>query len=765
MEDEDSMGNSLEGNLLVAAGVGLVAGVVAVALAVLSIGLLRRSLRRLAAHLEELRRHPLLGVLPDEPDPLLGALALEINHLVSDLRARLQESQKRSADLERLAAGPPDLALVGADSDWGITFFSRGAVALLGWPAEEIGGRHVEALFGPGEWERILPKLSRRSLRETGVSQSLRMQRRDGTLFPALVSVAGLPGEAGGVLVAARDLTVDQEIDGRLRESEERYRRLVEGMGDGVFILQDERLAYANGALARLAGVERDRLLGAPLTRLIHPHDLLRVLDLMRRALTGPDTTGEVRCLLSPSGTAAVEVRLAWARTQSRGTDALIGTVTDVTGRARLERALASSEARLQATLDSTGDGILSLEDSDRGLVVTLANRVFREMLGLPAEALVGRTLSEVGRLLADRGIDEAVLEPFLVASAARREARVEGLALARPRRSLVDLTAGPVLSAGGEPVGVLVTSRDVTRRVDGEQELRRSVEDLGRAKSELETACRDLAAAQKELAERNEQLMKLNTELRSLDEMKSNLLANVSHELHTPLVSIKGYTEMVLKRRLGPLTPEQERGLGVALKNIDRLIEMIDNLLSFSRIEKGETQLRLEDVPLWQIIDEAIELVGERVRKKGLTVTTQYETDDLGVRGDRLKIGQVLVNLLTNAVKFNREGGRITVTVRKGPKGFLEVEVADTGSGIPKEALGKIFERFYQVDASPRRQYEGTGIGLSIVRDILRLHGCTIRATSEVGQGSVFTFTLPQARDQVAPTGRPPSRRGRIQG
>src|SRR5262249_34141186 len=159
-------------------------------------GVLRRSLRRLAAHLEELRRHPLLGILPDDPDPLLGALTLEINHLVADLRARGQESQKHCADLERLAAGPPDLALVGADADWGITFFSRGAVALLGWRTEEIGGRHVEALFGPGEWERILPKLSRRSLRETGVSQSLRMQRRDGTLFPASVSVAGLPGEA-----------------------------------------------------------------------------------------------------------------------------------------------------------------------------------------------------------------------------------------------------------------------------------------------------------------------------------------------------------------------------------------------------------------------------------------------------------------------------------------------------------------------------------------------------------------------------------------
>src|SRR2546426_2396744 len=316
---------------------------------------------------------------------------------------------------------------------------------------------------------------------------------------------------------------------------------------------------------------------------------------------------------------------------ESQGGRALVVTVTDVTRRARFERALAVSEARLQATLDSTGDGILVLEDAGRGLEVTLANRTFCDLIGRRADALTGRSLHGIGGLLVERGADSGALEPFLAACAGRRQAGAEGVAIAQPRRALLDLTAGPVVSAAGEPVGVIITARDVTRRVDSELELRRSVEELRRAKAELEAACRDLGAAQKEVAERNEQLVKLNAELRSLDEMKSNLLANVSHELHTPLVSIKGYTEMVLKRRLGPLTPEQERGLGVALKNIDRLIEMIDNLLSFSRIEKGETQLHLEDVPLWQVVDEAIELVGERIRKKSLSVTTQYETDELG--------------------------------------------------------------------------------------------------------------------------------------
>jgi signal transduction histidine kinase len=180
----------------------------------------------------------------------------------------------------------------------------------------------------------------------------------------------------------------------------------------------------------------------------------------------------------------------------------------------------------------------------------------------------------------------------------------------------------------------------------------------------------------------------------------------------------------------------------------------VVDNLLSFARLETGETQLRIEDVPLFTLVDEAIELVAERVKRRNISITTQYEGDDLVVRGDRVKIGQVFTNLLTNAVKFNRDGGRIAVAARRGRGGFVEVEVADTGIGIPPEEQEKIFERFYQVEAGPRRRYEGTGIGLAIVRDILRLHGGSIRVQSTPGQGSTFQFTLPLGRkaDGTAP-------------
>ncbi len=741
----------------VLAAVAAGAGVLAVLLAVLAVAGQRRSLLRLAARVRDLTRHSLIGALPVEADPPVAAVAEEINRLVEDLRGRAADVGT-SGPPALLLGGPPDLAFIGLDPDWRVTAFSRGAVRLTGWEAVEVLDRHVEVLFAPGEWERILPKLARRTLRESGLTDRVRLVRRDGATVPAQVSVSAplRDRDGAGVLLVARDLSEEAELERRLREGEARYRQVAEGLGDGVLIVQEGRVAYANRALSGLVGIAPETIAGKPFKDLVHARDLLRTVDLLRHAEAGEGTAGEFSCLLQGEGGTPVEVRLAWTTGEYLGRRALVATASDIGARARFERALMESEARLQATLASTSDGILVLSSGAGGPSVTLANPAFGMLFGVDGPGLAGLGAPALADRLRAAAARPEEIEAWIRESVAGGETAREGLELATPRRAIVDLRTGPVRSASGEVFGIILTARDVTTRADSARSLRQGLDEAARVRQQVEAAYRDLAEAQKTLADRNARLESLNAELKSLDEMKSNLLANVSHELHTPLVSIKGYTEMILKRKLGPLTPEQERGLGVALKNIDRLIELIDNLLSFSRMEKGETQLHLENVALWQLVDEAIELIGERVRRRNLTVTTQYETDELTVRCDRVKMGQVLTNLMTNAVKFNRDGGQITLTARRGPRGFLELDVADTGIGIPPEAQAKIFERFYQVDGSPRRRYEGTGIGLSIVRDILRLHGCAIRVASEAGKGSIFTITLPLARDQEPAPSRP---------
>ncbi len=753
----DPLANSLA-LLTAGAGIALVSGALLLGLA---LARARRGARRFTARLADLQRHPLVGVVDDD-DPEFSEATREVNALVDSLRSQVAKGQERVAALQMLADGPSDVALIGLVSEWLLTSFSRGASLLTGWPADEIAGQHVEALFSEGEWARLLPKLARRSLREEGFTEVVRLRPRHGAALTCRVSVGPGGGSPGGTLLVARDLGAEIELERRLRVSEERHRRLVEEVQDGVLVLQGGRIAYANPALAQMVGQERETLQGRSFKDLVDAHDLLRVLEIFSRADNGLEPAGETTCRLAAPGRGAIEVRLSWSATEFQGRRAVFATVVDRTARAGYERRLVESEARLRATLQAAGDGLVVFGDSAAGMTVTLVNDAFAGLLGATVVELTGVGADAVLRRMTRDGDTAREMTRLFDAARAGQESRREGVALDGPRGVIVDVAAGPVRARSGEIFGVILTARDVTTRVEQERALRSSVGELSVARQEQERAIRELGEARQSLQERNSQLERLNTELRSLDEMKSNLLANVSHELHTPLVSIKGYTEMILKRKLGPLTPEQERGLQVAQKNIDRLIELIDNLLSFARLETGETQLTLEDIPLWQVVDEAIDLVSERIRRRGLSVTTQYESDDLMVRGDRVKIGQVFTNLLTNAVKFNRDGGQIAISARRGAAGFVDVEVSDTGIGIPAGELEKVFERFYQVESGPRRRYEGTGIGLSIARDILRLHGCSIRVQSTPGEGTTFQFTLPLARRPEPSEARPPQGRGR---
>jgi two-component system phosphate regulon sensor histidine kinase PhoR len=178
---------------------------------------------------------------------------------------------------------------------------------------------------------------------------------------------------------------------------------------------------------------------------------------------------------------------------------------------------------------------------------------------------------------------------------------------------------------------------------------------------------------------------------------------------------------------------------------------------LNFSRIERDMAGMTITTFPLPELMEETIELVRARAEQRRIALTSRYLTDELSVKADRDKIAQVFINLLENAVKYNRDGGQVQVEVRKGKKGYLIVDVRDTGIGIPRDSLDRVFDRLYRVGGETPSGAPGSGIGLSIVRDILRMHGCIIKADSALGEGTVFTFTLPSANPSPAGEGDRP--------
>ena len=709
---------------------------------------LDQDVRRVVLALEELRSgrgRPRLEL--DAPSPLI-VVADSVQRLAQDLHARSGEANHVQEQLRAVLETFRDSAVIATDVDGDVRRFDGAATAMLGWTEDDIVARPVSQLFAEGEYERFLPKLARRTLREAGLHDRALLRRKDGTTFPADLTVRMMHGASGdpvGFLVVARDLTRRTRMEAELRASEARYRGLVEGMTDGVLIVRDGRIAYANPAFAALCEQTADALVGTPLRDRLATRDVLLVEERLSLAQRRTEPQQVMRCaLLGADRLTLAEVRLHASGIDHADGPAVLVLVHDETAARRVEAELRRNESQLDAVLEATSDGMLVLVDGTEGPHAQMTNRAFVEMTGLQQRELLGQTLVAVRAALRRRGGGCAAIADFLDSGATPSDGAI--VQLPGPREVSLDLT--PLRDQEGRTIGRVLACRDLTAQRESQRKLQQHADQVQLGKVMLEQAYRKLDTANHELKTKTTELNAVNRELRTLDEMKSNLLGNVSHELQTPLVSIRGYTEMILKRRLGPVTEEQRKGLTLSLKNIDRLISMIDNILAFARSEPERPPLVLMRFEFAPLVHEAIELLADRAAEQRVTIDASFEDEQVEIYADRDGILQVLINLLSNAVKFNRPGGRVDVRATGGARGFVAVEVSDTGIGIPPEHVEHIFERNYQVRDAAGQQTAGSGIGLAIVRDILRLHGCRIRVVSRPEAGSRFTFTLPLASD-----------------
>ncbi len=234
--------------------------------------------------------------------------------------------------------------------------------------------------------------------------------------------------------------------------------------------------------------------------------------------------------------------------------------------------------------------------------------------------------------------------------------------------------------------------------------------------------------------------------EMREADQLKSQFLANMSHELRTPLNSIIGFSKVILKGIDGPVTETQEEDLTAIYNAGQHLLGLISDMLDISRIEAGKLDLSFEEVDVKEIIDGVMSTAVGLVKDKPIELVTDVPEDLPAIKADRIRVRQVLLNLVSNAAKFT-EQGEIAVSgrsVERGPDPELLIAVADTGIGIKKEDIDKLFQPFSQVDPSPTRKSGGSGLGLSIAGHLVELHGGRIWVESTPGEGSTFAFTLP---------------------
>jgi len=233
--------------------------------------------------------------------------------------------------------------------------------------------------------------------------------------------------------------------------------------------------------------------------------------------------------------------------------------------------------------------------------------------------------------------------------------------------------------------------------------------------------------------------------QLEAASRHKSEFLANMSHELRTPLNAIIGFSEILAEKMFGDINEKQTEYLQDILESGRHLLSLINDILDLSKIEAGRMELELAEFDLPTAIENSLILVRERASRRGIRLGSTVD-ERLGMfSGDERKVKQVLLNLLSNALKFTPEGGQIDVGARLDGD-MAEVSVADTGIGIAPEDQAAVFEEFRQVGTADKKA-EGTGLGLALSRKFIELHGGKIWVTSRLGEGSTFTFTLPLRR------------------
>jgi PAS domain S-box-containing protein len=390
----------------------------------------------------------------------------------------------------------------------------------------------------------------------------------------------------------------------------------------------------------------------------------------------------------------------------------------------RVESSAGEAQGRLAAIVESSGDAIVS--KSLQGVIRTW-NSGAERLFGYTSAEAVGRNILML--IPADRINEETdILEHI------QRGERVEHYDTVRVRkdgsRVHVSLTVSPVRDAAGNIVGASKIARDITERIRSEEALRRSEAELKRAARDRE----ELLAAERAA----------RSEAERVNLIKDEFLATLSHELRTPLSAILGWSQLLAT---GDLAQEDVmQGLEAIERNARAQTELIEDLLDMSRIISGKLRLEVQWTDIANVVDQAVESVRPSAEVKQIRLRKIIDPHPGPVSGDPIRLQQVFWNLLSNAIKFTPKGGSVDVLLERVDS-HLEITIHDSGVGIKPEMLPYVFERFRQADSSTTRSYGGLGLGLSIVKSLVELHGGTVRAQSPgEGQGATFVVTLPLA-------------------
>jgi PAS domain S-box-containing protein len=424
-------------------------------------------------------------------------------------------------------------------------------------------------------------------------------------------------------------------------------------------------------------------------------------------------------------------IRLYEQRLPNNG---IILIISDITESKRVDQALRESEERFRAVVDNSPAKIHIKDAQGRYILI---NPLAAELFGVTEAKARGKTTHDIfPKVQADAftAHDRGVLDAGQAVEGEEEWRRADGLH--------TYLTVKfPILDFAGKVTGIGAIGTDITDRKHAEEQLQKSEKNLQMRIAELEEAQRRLKEQEVNLIHLAGDLKIARDQAEAANRAKTEFLATMSHELRTPLNAIIGFSEIIQTEILGPIGSVKYRDYATDIHESGRhLLDLINDILDLSKVESGLDELHEEDIEILELAHSVWRLIQQRAQKQGVRLILELPEKPPPLYADLRKLKQILVNLMSNAIKFTEKGGKVTLKVWfRGDSGYV-FQVADTGIGIAIEDIPKALSQFGQVDSTLGRRHEGTGLGLPLTKALVELHGGSLDLQSQPGVGTTVT-------------------------
>jgi PAS domain S-box-containing protein len=649
----------------------------------------------------------------------LNGIMIEITNLKKS-EDRMKQSKERLKSILKVA--PTGIGVV---SNRTLTEVNPFMCKMTGYSRNELIGSSSRILYpSQEEYEYVgLEKYSQIQKNGIGTVET-RWKKKDGKIIDILMYSTPIDKSnlAKGVTFTALDITKRKESEDKLRKSEKFLSKIFDVLPVGLWIAdKNGKIISTNDAGKKIwgakprVGVEEYGIFNAryyPSMKELKPDDWALLHTIKERA------TIEDELLEIDTFDGKKKIILNYAAPVIDDNEDILGAIVvnnDVTEKTKVDRELKDHANFLNTLLDTIPDPIYY---KDENCIYTGCNQAFaQKILGIPKKDIIGKTLHELAQQTRDNEQEKRIpddllqiynkMDAELIKNGMLQSYEVEVRIANGNINSYINSRAA-IYNSGGDITGIVGAMLDITERKEAESE-------IINAKIEAEAASRT----------------------------KSEFLTTISHELRTPLNAIIGYSDMLIEEDFGKINDKQKRFSQHIHNSGKHLLELINDILDISKIESGKLELLYEDFILKDLMENVENIVKPLAIKKRIELCFPTDYNRMSIKADKIKFKQILYNIMNNAVKFTPENGSIVVSTELNGN-YLEVSVKDNGIGISEESQKHLFTPFYQADSSCSREYQGTGLGLSLVRKLANLHGGKVTVESVLGKGSTFTITIP---------------------